>query len=54
MTFFRAMQRLSRSSSPLLIGGLELSRPEQVEPFFRQTTDAVFFFNHQGEIIYFN
>ena len=54
MTFFRAMQRLSRSSSPLLIGGLELSRPEKVEPFFRQTTDAVFFFNHQGEIIYFN
>lgn len=55
MTFFNAMQRLSRSStSPLLIGGLELSHPERVEPFFKQTTDAVFFFNHLGEIIYFN
>ncbi|WP_404274779.1 EAL domain-containing protein [Exiguobacterium undae] len=55
MTFFNAMQRLSRSStSPLLIGGLELSHPERVEPFFQQTTDAVFFFNHLGEIIYFN
>ena len=54
MTFFKAMQRLSRSSSPLLIGGLELTHPEQVEPFFRQTTDAIFFFNHQGEILYFN
>lgn len=55
MTFFDAMQRLSRSStSPLLIGGLELSRPERVEPFFQQSTDAVFFFNHLGEIIYFN
>ncbi|MCT4779299.1 MULTISPECIES: GGDEF domain-containing phosphodiesterase [Exiguobacterium] len=55
MTFFDAMQRLSRSStSPLLIGGLELSHPERVEPFFQQNTDAVFFFNHLGEIVYFN
>ncbi|MGX8176464.1 sensor domain-containing protein [Exiguobacterium artemiae] len=55
MTFFETMQRLSRSStSPLLIGGLELSHPERAEPFFKQTKDAVFFFNHLGEIIFFN
>lgn len=55
MTFFDAMQRLSRSStSPLFIGGLELSHPDSAEFFFQQNADAIFFFNHLGEIIYFN
>ncbi|WP_214804293.1 MULTISPECIES: GGDEF domain-containing phosphodiesterase [unclassified Exiguobacterium] len=55
MTFFDAMQRLSRSStSPLFIGGLELSHPDSAEFFFHQNADAIFFFNHLGEIIYFN
>ncbi|WP_214847100.1 GGDEF domain-containing phosphodiesterase [Exiguobacterium sp. s193] len=55
MAFFDAVQRLSRSStSPLFIGELELSHPDSVEPFFQKNSDAIFFFNHLGEIIYFN